>query len=313
MSYTQFGLIEATDYNNLVGPPNETAASKLNTIWATGAGSWGYGQSAVAQVAVGGTVAASNWATLVNTQSAIGAHQGTSLTPITAPSASQLVTALTALPTNLTSINNNRLNAASQGGTDALSVTRPTSWSSVITFTHIVQFANGDAARHFFNAGGQLAITASHPAGSGIDGVVSNMASNVGTIVISSPNGSTISIAGTSYQGVTKIGGGGVSTIPNSGLGYYALTGSPANVFTQSAEAGSYVNSFIRILLSVSGNTANSAPGSTITVSTVWDEVPDGSVVSAGSTTTLTARIPSTTYIANSWGTINLGGSQSGS
>ena len=36
MSYAQNGLIEATDFNNLVGAAVETGADKLNTTWSTG-------------------------------------------------------------------------------------------------------------------------------------------------------------------------------------------------------------------------------------------------------------------------------------
>jgi hypothetical protein len=314
MSYTQFGLIEATDYNNLVGPPDETAANRLNTIWAASAASWGYGQSAVAQVVVGGTVTASNWATLVNTQANIGAHQGTSLTPITAPSTGQTVTALTALPTNLSTLYNNRLNAASQGSTDSLSVTRSTGWSTSLSFTNIIQFANGDAARYFFNSGGQLAVTVSHPNGSGSDALFNNLCGDCGTVVLSSPNGATIAIAGTSYTGVTKIGGGGNPATVLTNNGYYALTVGANSIFTQTTDVGPYFNSFIQINANSNGTQGSlSDRGNIITLVTSWVQSPSGSPVSAGSTTTVTIRPPSTTYIANSWGTINLGGSQTGS
>ena len=51
MSYAQNGLIEATDFNTLVGGNPETGANKLNTVWATGGTTAGYGQTAVSQVA----------------------------------------------------------------------------------------------------------------------------------------------------------------------------------------------------------------------------------------------------------------------
>ncbi len=276
MSYIQYGLVQASDYDTLVGATNDTAANKLNTLWGVGYGSSGYGQTPITSVSVGNTVAASNWASLVNTQANIGAHQGTSITPVAAPSLGQSVTALTALPTNLSTLYGARLNAASQGSTDTLSLTYSSNWSSLVTFTHVIAFANGNAARYFFNSGGQLAVTTSHPAGSGIDAVFNNMAVNMGTVVLSSPNGATINIAGTSYQGVTKVGGGGTSSIaPNAG--YYALNNANTTVFTQNAQAGSYVNSFIR-LIAVTNNpqTGNGDQGNIITLYTVWDEVPDG-------------------------------------
>lgn len=317
MSYIQGNLIEATDYNDFVGPANETLPNKLNSIWATGAASWGYGQSAVAQVAVAGTVAASNWATLVNTQANIAAHQGTSITPVTAPSAGQTVAVVAAIPTNLTSINNSRLNAAAQGPTFANVATYLNSWTSALTFTHTVSFANGDAARYFFNAGGQLSLTTSHPTGADINGLLNQLCLDIGTIAISSVNGGTVSIVGTSYTGITKIGGGGNAPsvfLPN--YGYYNFTASPAEVFKQTAASGpaSYLGSFISISINSNGTQgSNSDRGSIITITTTWDEVPNGLVANPGSTTTVTVRPPSTTYLANTWGSIGLTGTVSGS
>ena len=51
--------------------------------------------------------------------------------------------------------------------------------------------------------------------------------------------------------------------------------------------------------------------GSVITIYTVWDEIPNGLVVSSGSATTVTAQAPETTYLGNSWGAITIAGSVS--
>jgi hypothetical protein len=58
---------------------------------------------------------------------------------------------------------------------------------------------------------------------------------------------------------------------------------------------------------------ANGDAGSIITLYTVWDEVPDGLTVGSGSTVTVTAVAPETTNLANTWGTITLAGSVTGS
>ena len=316
MSYAQFGLIEASDYNTLAGGNPVTSSGKINTVWATGGGSAGYGQTALANVSTGTSVLASSWANLVNTTANAALHQGTSITSVTAPSAGNTITFNSAISTNLTTIYNNRLNAAAQGGTSSNTVTRGSSWSSSLTFTQTVTFASGDAARYFFNAGGQLAITCSHSdTSSPIDILFNGLASNIGTVVLSAPTSGTITIASTPYSGVTKVGGGGNSPTILSNNGYYALTPSNANVFTQTASgSGTYVNSFIRLILQSNGTQgANGDAGSVITLYTVWDEVPDGLPVANVSTTTLTVRPPSTTYIANTWGAISLSGSVSGS
>lgn len=315
MSYAQYGLIEATNFNNLVGGNPVTASGKLNTVWATGGTNAGYGQTAVANVAAGNSVAASNWASLVNNTANCASHQGTAITSVTAPSTGGTITYLSAIPTNLTTIYTGRANAASQGTTTSNTATYGSAWTSALTFTHTATFANGDAARYFFNSGGQLAITCSHPAGTDINLLLNNLASNVGTVVLSSPTSGQANIASTLYNGVTKVGGGGNAPTISSNNGYYALTISNANVFTQTASTGpaSYLGTFIRVIVKSNGTQGtNGDAGSVITVYTVWDEVPDGKTASSGSATTLTARIPETTYLGNSWGTITLSGTVTG-
>lgn len=316
MSYAQYGLIEATDFNNLVGGNPTTTANKLNTVWATGGTNAGYGQTAVANVAAGSTVSASNWASLVNSTANSATHQGSSITSVTAPSAGGTITFVSAIPTNLTTIYTNRLNAASQGSTTANTATYASTWSSALTFTHTATWANGDAARYFFNSGGQLAITCSHPNGTGINLLLNNLASNIGTVVLSAPTSGTVTIAGTSYNGITKVGGGGNSPTTSPNTGYFALTTANATVFTQTASTGpsGYLSTFIRVIVKSNGTQgSNGDAGSVITIYTIWDEVPDGLTAAANSATTLTVRPPEIVNLANSWGSITLTGTVSGS
>lgn len=316
MTYAQYGTVQVTDYNDLVGTNPNTTSGKLNTVWSTGGGTSGYGQTAIATLTAGQTVAAAQWATLVNTTANAATHQGTTITSVTAPVTGGTITYLSAIPTNLTTIYTNRLNASAQGSTTSNTATRGTTWSDALTFTHTATFANGDAARYFFNAGGQLAITVSHPNGSGVNLLYNNLASNVGTVVLSAPSSGSITVSSTSYNGVTKVGGGGNAPTISQNNGYYALTTSNANVFTQTASTGpsSYLSSFIRVIVKSNGTQgSNSDAGSIVTIYTVWDEVPNGLTVSSGSATTLTLRPPSTTNIANTWGAVALTGTVSGS
>ena len=306
--------ILAADYNGLVGTNPNTASGTLNTVWATGGTTAGYGQSALATVTAGGTILASSWANLVNTTASAATHQGTSITGVTAPSTGGVITYLSAIPTNLTTIYNSRLNAATQGSTTSNTVTTASTWTSAATFTQTVTFANGDAARYFFNSGGQLAMTVSHPAGSGINLLLNNLASNVGTVVLSAPTSGTITISGTSYNGVTRIGGGGNSPTIGTNSGYYALTTSNANIYYQTASTGpsGYLSTNINIFAKTNGTVgSNGDVGNVITITTVWDEIPNGLTVSTGSVTTLTVRPPEQTNISNTWGTISLAGSVS--
>jgi hypothetical protein len=317
MTYAQFGLIQAADYNDLVGTNPNTTSGKLNTVWSTGGTTAGYGQTAVPQVSVGGTVGASEWANLTGKTSNSATHQGTSITAVTTPTSGGTVTYLSAIPTNLTSIYTGRLNAATQGATTSNTTAYGSTWSAGITFTHTVSFANGDAARYFFNSGGQLKVTCAHAnSTAGINLLLNNLASNVGTVVMSSPSSGAVTISGTSYNGITKIGGGGTTPTISTNSGYFAQTTSNVICFTQTASTGpsGYLGTFIRITAKSNGTQgSNGDAGSVITFYTLWDEVPNGLTAGTGSTVTVTAQAPETTNLANSWGTITIAGSVSGS
>lgn len=312
MTYAQYGTIQAADFNALAGGNPTTTSGTLNAVWATGGTTAGYGQTALANVAVGDTVAASQWATLVGNTASAASHQGTAITSVSIPVTGGTITYLSAIPTNLTTIYNSRLNASSQGSTTSNTITTSTTWSSLATFTHTATFANGDAARYFFNSGGQLAITCSHPGSTGIDLLFNNLCSNVGTVVMSSPSSGSISVSAVSYNGITKIGGGGTAPTISTNSGYFAMTTSNANVFTQLASTGpsGYLSTFIRIIAKSNGTQgASGDTGSVITLYTLFDEVPDGMTVATGTAVTLTVRPPETTYLANTWGAITLAGS----
>jgi hypothetical protein len=317
MAYAQFGLIQASDFNTFVGGNPTTTANTLNATWATGGGTAGYGQTAVANVAVGNTVVATGqWNALVTNTASAATHQGSTITSVTAPTAGGTVTFLSAIPTNLQTVYGNRLNAATQGSTTSNTATFGSSWQNQLTFTHTATFANGDAARYFFNSGGQIKMTVSHPGGTGINLLLTNLASNVGTVVQSAPTSGTVSIVGTSYAGIQKVGGGGNAPTVDSTKGYFGMTVSNATVFTQTASTGpsGYLGTFIRFIAKSNGTQgSNGDTGSVITIYTVWDEVPDGLAASSGSATTMTLSLPESTNIANSWGAITLAGTVTGS
>lgn len=315
MTYAQYGNIQALDYNTLVGTSTSSTANAFNTTWATGSGSAGYGQTALSQVGTGDIVANVTWANLVNRADNVASHQATTgyvaITGPTSPGVGNTITYLSALPTNLQAIYSQRLNASIQGSTVANTVTTITSWVDKALWTHTITFANGDAARYFFNSGGQIKMTCSHPSGTGINLLLNNLASNTGTVVMSSISSGTVSIAGTTYSGITKVGGGGNAPTISSNNGYYALTTSNANVFTQTASTGpsSYLGTFINYTVRSNGpQGANGDTGSIVTIYTTWDEVPNGLTVNSGSTVTCTVQLPETTYIANTWGAIAVSG-----
>jgi hypothetical protein len=318
MTYAQYGLIQAADYNNFTGLSSSvsTGANQLNTILGVGNGNAGYGQTVVPTVTVGNVVSHSNWQSLIYGYTELGNHQSTAITATTVPVQGAKIEVLNPISTNLTSLYTNRLNAASQAASTAYTTTNATTWASAITFTHTITFASANHARYFFNTGGQLAVTFGHPTGAGINALWNTLATACGTIVLSSTNSGAVTIAGTSYNGITKVGGSGSTSVLSTNTGYYGLTTSYVQAFKQVASSGlaKYLGSFISVEVRSNGSNlgGNGDNGSVINIKVTFDEVPDGGsfvVTSAGTTSTVTVRSPSSTYLAtNTWGTPSVNG-----
>jgi hypothetical protein len=113
MTYSVGGLIQATDYNTFVA----TGANNINTIWGTGSGDKGWGQTSIGQVSAGGTVTATQWATLVANLATAGQQTSSTLTSRTQPVAGNTITILANVATDINTITNNRGNAALSGTT----------------------------------------------------------------------------------------------------------------------------------------------------------------------------------------------------
>jgi hypothetical protein len=254
---------------------------------------------------------------LITKTANLASHQSSSITSVTAPASGNTITYNANVVTNLQTTYVNKLNAGTQGSTTANTIAYGSTWSTALTFTHTVTFANGDAARYFFNSGGQLKLTCSHAnTTAGINLLFNNLASNVGTVVMSAPTTGAVTISSVSFNGITKVGGGGSAPTISTNSGYYAMTTSNANVFTQTASTGpsGYLSTFVRVIARSNGTVgSNGDVGNVVTLFTVWDEVPDGLIVGTGTTVTVTAQAPEITYLANSWGAITVAGSATGS
>jgi hypothetical protein len=313
MTYTSGSLIEATDYNGFV---STTVGANINATWSTGTTSAGYGQTALATVSAGGTVTATQWASLVNTVAAMANHQGTTITSRSAPITGDTITILAAVNTDITNCYNNRGNAAAQGSqftgyTGTNSKTTATSGATwTITFTNTVTFASADAARYFFNAGGTIKIDVSKTATGDVGDPEWNDLANTlcGDIYITGGDYSQ-TIAGTTYTGTTKIGGTGTPDILLTTTGWFDLTAGAAAtiVYKQFADTAPYTANFIQHSL------AKNAASTELVITTLWS-ASDGDAISGGTAasgatpgtapcTIVTYFPPSTTYLSNTWGT----------
>jgi len=313
MTYSQGGLIEATDYNGFVS----TNVANINAIWATGSTDFGWGETALSTVSSAATITATQWGTLVNQISTLGSQTGTTITSRSAPTAGETIAVLAAVGTDMTNIAANRGNAVGAGsqytswtGTSG-STAGITGVNSSIVFTHTVTFASANATRHFWNAGGRVLIQfGKSSTGQQGDPEFNDLAQTLcGAISITGRvNNQTANIAGTLYTGTTKTGGTGTPNTLTTTTGWYQLTTSNTLVYKQFADTAPYTSNFIQ----VQAKTGNS--GTTLDLTTTWSNA-EGDTISGGSAPTgatfgscpatlVTYYPPSATYLtAAAWGT----------
>jgi hypothetical protein len=306
MTFSVGGLIQATDINDMLS----NGTDNLNAVWSTGSGNSGYGQTAVSTVNVGDIVTLTAWSSLIDDVRKVANHQGSSITSRTTPAVGDIISFFSNLTTDISTIKTNRLNAASQGGTSTSSGSTSSSWSDYCTLTATISFGSHDAARYFFNAGGQIGVSFSHPSSTNINNVINGLCSEAGTIWLSS---GSCTLSGTSYTGTYKSGGatGGGSTT-STGVNFYSLGSAQLHQQLTSSSysgAGNFpghsggVNYASSTTLTI---TASYNGSGTLTITTTIDEVPNGASVVSGTSCTVTARPPSTSYLSNTWGTPTL-------
>lgn len=319
MTYSVGGLIQATDYNGFV---STTAGANVNATWSTGTGNAGWGQTALGTVSAGGTVTATQWASLVNTLASMGSQTNTTITTRTPPSAGQTIAVLAAVNTDLTNCYTNRGNASASGtqyGTFSGTTSKTTATGTgnatwTITFTHTVTFPSADQARYFWNAGGIVQIKyGKSSTGTDHDADWNTFAGQCGTINIT---GGAQTIAGQAYTGTTRLSGsGGTQTTLATATGWYALTTSPTTIFQLNNVTAPYQPEYIR-------TTATATSSTVLTLVTTWFDdgtgvvgatsnisggtataSPSTTITGTAPTTLVTYIPPSTTYLTNTWGT----------
>jgi hypothetical protein len=326
MTYTVGSLIEASDYNGFAN----ASANNINAVWSTGSGDLGWGQTAISTVGAGATVTATQWATLVANLATAGQQTNSTLTSRTQPVAGNTIAILANVATDINTITQNRGNAAASGttiGTFSGTTSKTTDTGSggsawTITFTHTITFPSANQARYFFNAGGLAKIMfGKSSTGTDIDPDWNTLAGQCGNIFLSGHIRDTAAtIAGQSYDGVTRLGGtGGTQTTLATATGFYDLSTTPVTLFQLNNDGGPYTGGFIRVQASVNSNTTPTV----LTFSTLWNEpgtvtpgsttnITGGTAVSSPATaiggatapTTLVNLVPpSTTYLTDSWGT----------
>lgn len=321
MTYSVGGVITSLDYNTFA-----TAASNIGNIWCIGSGGQGYGQlsngsstiqTVSTDAAPTGLITAAQWNNLIDALNGAGKHQSgpdwSNVTAVTSGAAYDTLDGIIyatveqgsssiPLTTLTTQIATNCANSVLQGSTTSTIAVNNVQWEDSLTFTTTLDFPTPDQARFFFNAGGQVGISLEHTSNTAdINPLIADMCSELGTIWLSGVSVGECTLAGTTYTGLTKLGGVSTRTVINTGLGVPALTSDLQLGVKQTSDVVYHIygGSYIGISYSLSG--------ATLTIATVIDEVAAGGhyggvMVATPTTLTVQVREPETTTITDSWG-----------
>lgn len=253
-SYYIGGKIRASDFNNF--------ANDINEIVGLGAGDSGYGQDQlmVSYVAAGARIRAANWDELLTSLRFAAQHQGTAVSSPTGtsdpgfPTLRETIKIIPTLIDDIANVRANKLNYdISKMSIDANKISSSKtfvdpasagvddfSWNGTQTYEFKVTFADEDARRNFFNAGGEIRINCdlsnydtSHPQSESW----SILLANIATVKIG--HNLTESTAG-EIGGGTRIGFTGLTdTYPEDSI--YKKTG------TQGYYSGNQINIYAKL------------------------------------------------------------------
>ena len=307
MTYSSGTLIQATDYNNLAwgGTQGTYTASPTNIAYVMGVGSGaiGYGQAitAINTVAAAGSVTAVQWSGMLTLLNQATAHQSGTAAITSNYTTGQKITYFANVATAVTTINTNAALYAAQGATTTganFDVTISSTTGINVTYDRFVTFASANAARYFFNAGGQLnlRLTALNATDSGTENSFGRLVTGLGGINLKNTvnsgrtgSGITLNTNNTAFGYRNNVYG--VTTV------LVGVTDTTASYTASTASIGVYTND---------ATTTNGSVGAQVNFRTTfsvadktWDD-----------TVSLTYRMavdivyPESTYLTtNSWGT----------
>jgi hypothetical protein len=266
-------------------------------------------------VAAGNTVTATQWASLINTLNSALTHQSGSGSGISAVVSGDRINHLSTLATNINTSYTNRLNFATQGttttGTTTNSVLNVTGAAAqTLTITRTATFSSGDAARYFFNSGGQLNLIIGAGTNTGATG------RGAGLITMATAAGGVTAFRSLTNGGRT--GSGQTQNTNDTSIGYYDLTTLNQTIVSLTASSSPYTaypSDTVTIVARSNGvQGANSDNGTIITFVITLTSAAQ-STLDGGYNDTINITIPNridiiypeTTNLTNSWGTVTLG------
>ena len=312
MTYSARNLIQASDYNGFTGGNTANVSGQLNSILGAGYGNAGYGQASVANVTALGAelVTATQWTTLVNNINKVIKHQaGAGFTNLSTYVTGTVVNATTDIGSNLTAGYTNRLNFQAEGTTTTGSTFSPNftapndTNAATFAFSRVATFASADAARYFFNAGGQLNFV--------VTGVTNGGATNRGASLanLAAINFTSLRIRSANNGG--RSGAGGTVSSSDTALGYYKATSSNTSAVLLTSTSSSYTSDTCNVAIKTNGvQGSNGDNGTIMTMSMVLVSAAQSPAFDDSIDVTVNHRVdviyPSTTFLANTWGSVTI-------
>jgi hypothetical protein len=317
MSYSQGGKIDAADYNTFVGTSPSSTTFRINTVWAVGSGSAGYGQTAISQVSAGTTVTATQWASLINTLNSLRIHQSglggyTSFSPTVA---GNKINHLSTLNTEIVAGYTLRMgfdfgNSAVVAGSGLA-----TTWTSATTTSTLARafgvratFASADQARYFFNSGGRLKLNVS-----GAQSASTTARTNAAIALCTNLGG--VALFGSNTNG-GRTGSGGTLGTNDTTKGYWTTTyNSNVTIVSVTSTTASYTTDTATITVNPNGaQGTNNGNGLNVDF---WINLSSTSGANAGGlsfndslgiavTRSIDVSYPEVTNLSNTWGAITI-------
>jgi hypothetical protein len=319
MAYQTGDTILDTHYNGFV--------TSVNALWGQSTGIRGWGQTTtISTVADGNTITATQWATLLTRIKSISDHTvddgNITVDSVTNPSTSDIISAITALATDIgtldTSVAGGSVNASTGASTD-LTLTSSGTFSSTIVHEATLTFDGGDEARYFFNAGGYIDVNPSisggttsvggpSPAPFFTDDKYNEWADTVNTLI------GSVRLRATTTE---KNGGSGTPTIANN-TGYYDLTTAYTVLYKQFSDTAPYTTNFWQLEAKVDTAHADGRGnnGAVVHLKCTWSDAETDNTsyekniynvldqVDGDKADVFAATPPATTFISATWGTL---------
>jgi hypothetical protein len=245
MAISRGSPVLASDFNQLAGSQSSTlpfsdqvsATQRLSALFGVGWGNRGYGQSSplIGAVRRGSAITGQDWTGLRDAVSILSNYLGLSVSGL--PDASVFAPNSTITATSfdwasvIAQIDSARFSPspANLSTAVAISDTRTSSWTDLPGLRVEVDFGTEDAARWFFNSGGEISIQTSFvPA-------VSNPRNSSWATLIA--NTGTISFGS---QGTRRTGGLGTQGIVYATNSYYSLGASAEELFVIQPPSGTF-------------------------------------------------------------------------